>query len=118
MNAIQKKCGQYLGTRVEHKWWRRYTEGGFFSRGTGEYWIKDGSLFFEHHASQQTISLPLHKLSEIKVCPCRGRAGGIPIIKLVWEKDGRWLSSSFILSGLVDKSSNLLTSLRSEGLRS
>ena len=118
MNAIQKKRGQYLGTRIEHKWWRRYTEGGFFTRGNGEYWIKDGSLFFQQHASQQPIVLPLRKLAEIKVCPCRGRTGGIPIIKLVWEKDGHWLSSGFVLSGLVDRNNNLLASLRAKGLRS
>lgn len=117
MSAIQKKHGHYLGTRVEHKWWWRYTQGGFLTRGKGKYWIKDGLLFFQHHNSQQTISLPLHKLSEIKICPCGGQTGGIPIIKLVWEKDGRWLSSSFALTGLVDTSNNLLTNLRTEGLR-
>jgi hypothetical protein len=117
MNATHKKCGQYLGTRIEHKWWRRYTEGGFVTRGNGEYWIKDGSLFFQHHTSQQPIILPLRNLAEIKVCPCRNQSGGIPIIKLVWEKDGRWLSSGFVLSGLVDKSNNLLASLRAAGLR-
>jgi hypothetical protein len=118
MSAIQKKSGRYLGTRVEYKWWRRYTEAGFVNRGTGEYWIKDGSLFFQQHGSQLPISLPLHKLSEIKVCRCRGRTGGVPIIKLVWQKDDRWLSTGFVLSGLVDKSNNLLTCLRNEGLRS
>ena len=117
MNAIQKKRGQYLGTRVGHKWWQHYTEEGFTARGDGEYWIKDGYLFFQHHASQQPISLPLIKLSEIKVCPCRARTGGIPILRLVWEKDGRWLSSGFVLSGLLDESNDLLASLRTEGLR-
>jgi hypothetical protein len=118
MNATQKKRGLYLGTRVEHKWWRRYTEAGFITRGKGDYWIKDGSLFFQHHDSQQPISLPLRNLAEIKVCPCRRRTGGLPIIRLVWEKDGRWLSSGFVLSGLLDRSNNLLASLRAEGLRS
>lgn len=117
MNTIQKKCGHYLGTSVNHKWWWRYTKGDFLHRGRGEYWIKDGSLFFQHHASQQPIILPLRNLTEIKVCPCQGRTKGIPIIKLIWEKDGRWLSSGFVLSGLLDKNNNLLASLRAEGLR-
>jgi hypothetical protein len=118
MNATQKKRGQYLGTKVEHKWWRRYTEEGFTMRGRGEYWIQDGSLYFQHHTSQHPIRLPLHQVSEIKICPCGERTGGIPILKLVWEKDGRWLSSGFVLSGLVDRSNNLLASLRAEGLGS
>jgi hypothetical protein len=117
MNTIGKKRGRYLGTRIEHKWWRRYREAGFSTRGKGDYWIQDGSFFFQHHASQRPISLPLRNLIEIKVCPCRGRSGGIPVIKLVWEKDGRWLSSGFVLTGLVDQSNNLLNSLRTEGLR-
>jgi hypothetical protein len=118
MNATQKKRGQYLGTRIGHKWWRRYTEGGFYARGNGEYWIKDGSLFFQHATSGQTINLPLGSLVEIKVCPCRRQTGGIPIIRLVWEKDGSWLNSGFVLSGLLDQSNNLMASLRAEGLRS
>jgi hypothetical protein len=118
MNAILKKRGQYLGTKIEHKWWRRYNEAGFIMRGKGDYWIKDGSLFFQQDASRKPISLPLRSVSEIKVCPCRGRSAGIPVIKLVWEKDGHWLSSGFVLNGLVDKSNDLLKSLRTEGLRS
>lgn len=117
MDTIQKRHGRYLGTRIEHKWWRRYKEAGFINRGKGEYWIKDGALFFQRHASQEPISLPLRNLAEIKVCPCRGRSGGIPIIKLVWEKDGLWLSSGFVLTGIVDKSNHLLKRLRTEGLR-
>ena len=112
MNAIQKKRGRYLGTRVEHKWWHLYSKGGFFTRGNGEYWIKDGSLFFQQRNKRKPISLPLHNLTEIKVCPCKGRASGLPIIKLIWEKDGHWLSSGFVLSGIVEQNDNLLANLR------
>ena len=112
MNAIKKMRGRYLGTKIEQKRWQRYTEGGFTARGDGEYWIKDGTLFFQHHARGQPIALPLRDLAEIKVCPCQRRSGGIPVIKLVWEKDGRWLSSGFVLSGLLDRKNNLLANLR------
>ena len=114
MNAIQKKPGQYLGTRVEHKWWRRYNKEGFFTRGIGEYWVKDGSLFFQHRTKRKPIRLPLRSLTEIKVCPCKARTKGMPIIKLVWRKDGRWLSSEFVLTGIMEGEDNLLASLRTE----
>lgn len=117
MNAIRKKRGQYLGTRIVNRWWQSYTRGEFVTRGAGEYWIKDGCLFFQSYASQQPMILPLSKLAEIKVCPCQRRTGGVPILKLVWEQEGRWLSSGFVLSGLLDESNHLLSSLRSEGLR-
>ena len=114
MNAIQKKRGQYLGTRVEHKWWRHYSKGGFFTRGIGEYWVKDGSLFFQQRNRQKPLRLPLHNLTEIKICPCKGRKGGMPIIKLIWEKDGHWLSSGFVFHGIMEQNGNLLENLRSQ----
>ena len=115
MNAIQKRRGQYLGTEVDHKWWQRYSREGFFTPGIGEYWIKDGSLFFQRQAQQQPIVLPLANIVEIKICPYnkRTRIKGEPIIKLVWEKDGKWLSSAFVLSGVIDETSNVLGLLRS-----
>ena len=113
MNAIHKKRGQYLGTKISHKWWRRYSKGGFLTRGIGDYWIKDGSLFFQRQNQKKTIHLPLGKLAEIKVCPCKGRTNGMPVLKLVWEKDGHWLSSSFVLSEIMENNSGLLASLRS-----
>jgi len=112
MNAIQKKRGQYLGTKISHKWWRRYSKGGFRTRGIGDYWIKDGSLFFQHRARQKPIRLPLRNLTEIKICPCKRWTSGMPIIKLVWEKDGHWLSSSFILSEIMENNAGLLANLR------
>jgi len=112
MNAIQKKRGQYLGTRVENKWWHRYNKGGFFTRCNGEYWIKDGSLFFQQQNKRQPICLPLDNLAEIKVCSCKGWTSGIPIVKLIWEKDGHWLSSGFIFPGIMERDDKLLASLR------
>ena len=114
MNAIQKKRGQYLGTKIGHKWWRRYSKGGFFTRGIGDYWIKDGSLFFQHHSKQKPIALPLHSIVEIKLCPCnkRIRIGNTPIIKLVWKMNDKWLTSGFALSANMEETSRLLASLR------
>ena len=114
MNAIQKRRGQYLGTEVDHKWWQRYSKEGFFTPGIGEYWIKDGSLFFQHRTRQKPISLPLQEIVEIVLCPCsrRSRDSRNPVLKLTWKKDGKWLSSGFILSGIVDETSGLLTRLR------
>ncbi len=117
MDKILKKRGWHLWTRVGRKWWHRYNQAGLSGQGSGEYWIKDGCLFFQHDARPQPVRLPLKNLSQIEVCPC-GRKAGIPVIKLVWEEDGRWFSAGFVLSGLVDRSTNLLTSLRIEGLRS
>jgi hypothetical protein len=114
MNATQKKRGQYLGTKIDHKWWRCYTKEGFFTRGIGEYWIKDGSLFFQHRAQQKPICLPIQNIVEIVLCPCkkRFRIGTKPVIKLVWKKGDHWLSSSFALSDGREETSGFLAGLR------
>jgi hypothetical protein len=114
MNTIQKKRGQYLGTEIDHKWWQRYSEEGFFTRGTGEYWIKDGTFYFQHQVRQKPIKLPLQDIVEIALHPCnrRTKIGVMQIIELVWQKDGLWLSSSFALPGSIDEVNGLLTCLR------
>ena len=114
MNAIRKNRGQYLGTEIDHKWWRRYSKGGFFTRGKGEYWVKDGFLFFQHKTRQNPIRLPLQDIVEIILYPCRQRfrLGNKSVIKLVWQKDGRWLSSGFALSGDSEETSGLMACLR------
>ena len=114
MNAIQKKRGLYLGTKINHHWWRRYTEGEFSARGIGEYWIENGSLFFQHRARQKPIKLPLRNLTEIELCPCRKSVGGIPIIKLIWHINGDWLTSTFAIFGSKKDTSQLLTNLRTQ----
>jgi hypothetical protein len=114
MNTIQKKPSQYLGTEIDHKWWRRYSKGGFSTRGIGEYWIKDGSLFFQHRARQKPICFPLQNIVEVILCPCkqRFRIGNKPVIKLVWQMGNRWLSSGFALSEGMEEASGLLASMR------
>jgi hypothetical protein len=114
MNAIRKNRGQYLGTEIDHKWWRRYSKGGFSTRGIGEYWIKDGSLHFQHRTRQQPIRLPIKDIVEIILCPCkkRTRIGQTPVIKLVWKKDDTWLTSGFAISGSLEETSGLLNNLR------
>mgnify|MGYP001567496802 CR=1 FL=1 len=33
------KKGNYLGTEIDEKWWKRYRSPGFFARGSGEFWM-------------------------------------------------------------------------------
>jgi len=114
MNTIQKKRGQYLGTEIDHKWWQCYSEGGFFTRGIGEYWIKDGTFYFQHQVRQKPIKLPLQDIVEIALHPCNRRThiGVMQIIELIWQKDDLWLSSSFALPGSIEEINGLLTRLR------
>jgi len=116
MNAIQKKRAQYLGTRIAHKWWRRYCQGGFFIHGIGEYWIKDGSLFFKHRTRQEPISLPIRDIVGIILCSRKRRIWGdvVPVIKLVWRKDNVWLSSDFAFPGNSNETNHMVASLRTE----
>jgi hypothetical protein len=68
----------------------------------------------QHRSKQQPIRLPLKDIAEIILCPCKRHAtiGLKSIIKLIWQKDGKWLSSGFALSDSVEEVGGFLSSLR------
>jgi hypothetical protein len=97
---MQKRQGHYLGTEVEGRWWRRYTQAPFFSRGNGTYWYDERAFYFCRYLTRTPLELLLERIQEIRVG--RWHAGrwawGAPIVKLVWVNDGMSLISGFVLS--------------------
>ena len=94
------KCGHYLGTEVEGKWWKRYSKDGFFARGNGEYWYDDHAFYFLCYLTREPITIPFDKITALRVGTWHaGRwVWGKPIIKVLWVHQGQTLSSGFILS--------------------
>ena len=92
--------GNYLGTEVDEKWWKRYLKDKLFARGNGEFWYDNTTVFFHRYLTRKPIRIPFTKVKEIKLGT--SHAGrwlfGRQLIKLVWEKDGVILSSGFIVS--------------------
>ena len=101
MNSTQKTTrAHYLGTEIDGKWWRRYSEDGLLARGIGECWVDSTALFFRRYLTTAPIVIPLHDVIDIEV----GRwhsdrwAGGAPVTKIVWKKEDKRLSSGFVFS--------------------
>ncbi len=100
MSKTYTKCGHYLGTEKENKWWRRYREDGYLARGIGEFWLDDKTLFFKRNLTQKPLTILIRDIVEVKTGKWHsGRwAGGAPVVKVVWNREDTVLSSGFVFS--------------------
>lgn len=116
---MQKKRGHYLGTEVENKWWKRYTRPPFFARGNGAYHYDERAFTFRRYLTRDPLEIPLARVVEIRVgrWHCGRWAWGAPIVKLIWEDEGRSLSSGFVLSRSEPQTQKMVRELeRKSGL--
>ncbi len=97
---MKPKRGHYLGTEIDGVWHKRYRENGMLARGLGEYWIEGDELCFRRYLTKKPIRIPLARVTSVELGKWHaGRwVGSERAIKLVWDKDGRRLSSGFVLT--------------------
>ena len=97
---MERKPGHYLGTEIDETWWKRYRQDGFFARGNGHYWFEDKAFRFLRTLTSKPIAIPYERMRSFKVSTWHaGRwSMGQPIVKILWNRDGRDLSSGFVLS--------------------
>lgn len=95
-----KNKGQYVGTEINEKWWRRYTRDKLLVRGNGEYWFDVNGFYFLRSFSKKPIFISFRKIEGVKAGKWHsGRwVLGNVIIKVIWKKNGVKLSSGFIVS--------------------
>ena len=109
-----RRRGNYLGTEIDEKWWKRYLKDKLFARGSGEYWYDDKAFYFRRYLTRTPIVIPFEKVSEIKVG--KWHAGkwlaGAPIVKLIWDKNGVHLSSGFHISGKRAQTDSVVSDLK------
>lgn len=100
MSNTHKKCGHYLGTEKDNKWWWRYRKSDYLARGIGEFWMDDKTLFFKRNLSKKPLQILIRDIIEVKTGKWHsGRwAGGAPVVKVVWSNDNTVLSSGFVFS--------------------
>jgi hypothetical protein len=107
--------GHYVGTEVDGRWWRRYRRRGFFARGNGTYWADSEAFRFLRYLTRTPLAIPFPRVSAIETGT--RHAGrwlmGVPIVKIVWEDDGRRLSSGFVVSRDPLEIENVVAELRS-----
>ena len=109
-----KKTGHYLGTEINGKWWRRYRQEGFFARGNGEWRYDASAFYFEKYPGGGEIVIPWQTVTEIETGRWHaGRwTGGLPVVKICWQKGGQRLSSGFLLSNDRKEVENILSRLK------
>lgn len=120
MDSTEKKPGQYLGTEVDEKWWRRYWKHGLLARGAGEFWLDDNAFCFRRHLTKTPIMIPYGDMLEVKLGKWHsGRFGaGGPVVKILWKTAQSHLSSGFIFSRNEKETQVLVEEIRSRILRS
>ena len=114
-DSSNRRKGQYLGTEIDEKWWKRYKKDKFFARGSGEYWIDDTGLHFHRYLTKDPIEVPFAKIIEVKIG--KSHAGRwllrSQVLKLIWERDGMKLSSGFIVSRNQRETEAVMADLKS-----
>jgi len=102
---MDKSNGAYLGTEIGNKWWKRYAQDEFFSRGNGQYWLDDKAFSFNKAFTSKDIIIPFDSILGVGVGYWHsGRwALGNKILKITWAKDSLTLSSGFIVLGKTEK---------------
>jgi hypothetical protein len=111
---VNRARGNYLGTEIDGKWWRRYTGQGWFARGNGDYWYDDEAFYFLRLLASDPIAIPLDEVREVEVGTWHsGRwAGGRPILKVFWRHEGQTLGSGFALAAREDEARQIADDLR------
>jgi len=97
---MERERGHYLGTEIDRKWYKRYRQDGLFARGLGDYWIDGDVLLFQRYLTRTPLSIPLRRVEAVELGKWHaGRwVGGERAIKLIWEHDGKQLSSGFVFT--------------------
>ncbi|RLB56368.1 MAG: hypothetical protein DRI34_09245 [Deltaproteobacteria bacterium] len=97
---MMKKKGNYIGTEIDRKWWKRYRGESMLARGNGEFWMDEKGIRF--HRLLTRIPL-LIGWEEMKLASLgKWHAGrwvlGRPVLKIDFERKGQKLCAGFYLS--------------------
>jgi hypothetical protein len=102
--------GNYAGTVIDRRWWRRYRRKTFFARGSGRLWLEEEGLFFLRYLTRKPLFIPFPAMTGTRTARWHaGRwGGGRDFLVIDWRAEGLELSSGFLFS----KKGNLLSRLR------
>lgn len=105
--------GKYFGTEVNKKWWKRYTKNNMLARGNGILSYNEQSIFFIRQLTKAPIAIDFSEIVEFKTGDWHAGqwSAGRKIIKVIWKKDNKTLSSGFTVlrnsAEITDMISNL-----------
>lgn len=95
------KRGNYYGTEIDGKWWRRYRDAGFLARGNGEFWMDQSGVHFRRLLTRVPLSIAWDEMTAARLGRWHcGRSGlGRPLLKIDFRREGRNLTAGFHLAG-------------------
>jgi hypothetical protein len=94
------KKGNYFGTEIDGKWWKRYRAPGFFARGNGEFSLDEAGIHFLRKLTKQPLTIEWREARSATVGKAHaGRwAMGRPVLKIAFTRDGSDLEAGFLLA--------------------
>lgn len=96
MAEPERHKGQYLGTEIDGRWWKRYRHDGFFVRGNGHYWLEPDALVFHRLLIKEPLRIPYSAITGARIATWHAGKWltGSPIAKIDWlATDGSRLTS-------------------------
>ena len=113
---MQMKPGLYVGTLLDDKWWKPYFKDGLLFSGNIDYWFDDEGIYFKLYIKSKSIFIPFSSILVIKKCKFHGinYINGYDIIKLVWNNNGKILSTGLVFSKYSEESAMVLNKIKHE----
>ena len=95
-----KKKGNYFGTEINGRWWKRYRASTFFARGNGELWLDEEGLHFLRKLTRAPLTITWAEGTGASLGKWHaGRwARGRPVLKVTFRRNDFDLSAGFYLS--------------------
>ncbi|MCP4307614.1 MAG: hypothetical protein GY926_21210 [bacterium] len=108
------KAGNYFGTEIDEKWWRRYRGPAFFARGNGEFWMDEHGVQFRKQLTKTPLLIQWEEITDASLGKWHaGRwNGGHPILLVTFHRAGQNLQAGFSLSKDWEEMEKLASDLR------
>jgi hypothetical protein len=110
------KKGNYFGTEIDDKWWKRYRAPGFFARGNGDFSMDEDGIHFHRLLTKEPFTIGWREISDATLGKSHaGRwAMGRPVLKIGFSRDGSNLVAGFYLSSSWPEMEQLAADLRTK----
>ena len=108
------KSGNYFGTEIDDKWWKRYRGPSFFARGNGEFWMDEDGIQFRRQLTKTPLLIHWGEITDASLGKWHaGRwGGGRPILRINFHRGDQVLCAGFSLSKGWDEMETLASDLR------
>ncbi len=111
---INEVSGNYLGTEINGKWWKRFKKNKMFARGNGKFWADNENIYFHRRLTKEPFLIAFKDITDFSTGKWHSGKWlmGYSALKIIWQKNGLNLSSGFFLSKSDEDIYNLINKLK------